>query len=150
MAINFQVAAQAAAAGEDEPVVDVPIEGKVYQARKLTVAQSALLPIAFGATNVRDRLSAAMTVLEMLIGPEGTRVIERLIIGRRIDFGDIIGGSEQNPEGGLIDQILSEFSQHPSQPSTDSSASRPNGGRKSTGRSRGTGSIRSDSTSTDS
>ena len=150
MAIQFQVAAQAAQAGEEEKIVEVPIEGITYQARKLTTAQAALIPIALTGPSVVDRLGAALQMIEMLIGSAGAAHVRRLIIARRIDMGDIIGGSEQNPDGGLLDQILREFSQHPSQPSADSSSSRPNGGRKSTGRSPGKGSTHSDSTSTDS
>jgi hypothetical protein len=145
--IEFNVAAEAAGLAEDEDVFEVPIEDEVYIARRPTTAQGALLNVALSGTGV-SRLSAVFSLLEGLIGEEGRAHIERLVWERRVDLDDLVGGSEQNPEGGLIDQIFEAFSERPSQPSTDSSSSRATGGRRSTGRSPGKGSTRSPSPST--
>lgn len=147
--IEFNVAAEAEEVAEDEDVVEVPIGAKVFQARRPTVAQIALLNGALGAKG-RQRLEAAYVFIEALMGPDARTEVESLVLDRRIDFGDLIGGSDRNPDGGLIDMILSEFSGRPTEPSTASSQSRSSGGRKSTGRSPGKGSTRSSSPSTDS
>lgn len=148
MGIAFKAAAEAADIGEDEDVVDVPIEGKIYKARRPTPIQGALLNEALTATNGAVRLTAVFKLIQALLGPEAKTVLEEMAWDRRIDFPDLIGGSEQNPEGGLIDQIFAEFAARPTEPSTDSSSSRTSGGRKSTGRSPGKGSIHSGSPST--
>ena len=148
-AIEFSVAAKEAEIAEDEDVVEVPIDGQVYLARRLTVGQSALLNEALNGNG--SRVEATFRLIEGFIGPEGRDHVERLIWERRLDFNDLLGGgSETNPEGGLVDLIIQAFAARPTQPSTDSSPSPVNGGRKSKGRSHGKGSIRSDSDSTSS
>ena len=145
--IELNVAARAAEIGEDEEVVEVPIDGVVYQARRLTLMQSAQLATArttgIGIVNVLWQL------IEGMLGTEAREHLERLVWERRIDLDDFIGGSEQNPKG-LIDQIQEHFTGHPTKPSTGSSSSQAATGRKSTVRSRGKGSIQSDSPSADS
>ena len=90
-----------------------------------------------------------MNLAQSIMGLPARKHLERLIWERRIDFGDIMGGTEQNPEG-LISSIIAEFAGRPTEPSTDSSPSQAPGGRKSTGRAPGKGSTRSTSPSTDS
>ncbi len=149
MGISFHAAAKAAEVGENEDVVEVPIDGKVYLARRPTVAQSTLLNIALAGQR-QERLVAVFQIVDALLGNEARQIIERMIWERRIDFPDLIGGSDQNPEGGLIDQIFAEFAARPTEPSTDSSSSQTPGGRTSTGRSPGKGSIPSPSRSSNS
>lgn len=144
--LEFKVAAEAAEAGEDEDVLEVPIAGTVYLARRPTVAQAALLNSTL-AGNGTDRLGAIFKLIEGLLGEEALEVIKELVWQRRIDFGDLLGGSDENPMG-LIDMIFEGFSERPTQPSDDSSPSRAPGGRRSTGRSPGKGSTRSASPST--
>jgi hypothetical protein len=140
-AIEFSVAAREQTVQEDEDVVEVPIDGKVYLARRLTMAQSALLNEALNGSG-SGRVRATFDLIQGFMGPEALEHIERLIWERRIDFNDLLGGgSEQNPGGGLIDQIIEQFSARPTQPSTASSPSPVSGGRRSTGRSRGKGSV---------
>lgn len=148
MAIAFQAAAHAAEISPNEDVVEVPIDGVVYKARRPTPMQGALLNEALTSTSGAARLSAVFKLIQALLGTEAREVLEEMAWDRRIDFPDLIGGSEQNPEGGLLDQIFAEFAARPTEPSTDSSSSQTPGGRKSTGRSPGKGSIRSDSPST--
>jgi hypothetical protein len=150
MGINFNVAAEAHEAAKDEQVVEVPIDGTVYLARRPTTAQAALLSMAMATTDGAARLASVFRLIEGLLGEEALGAVQNLVWARRIDFGDLIGGSEENPDGGLVDQIFAEFSKFPTEPSTDSSSSRTAGGRRSTGRSPGKGSIRSTSPSTDS
>lgn len=153
--IEFNVAAKAAEMDGDEAVVEVPIDGVVYYARRPTVAQIALLNTTMVGDGTDVRLGAAFDLLESMLGPAARHHLERLAWNRLIDFDDLVGGSEENPEGGLIDQIFEEFQnkdlvERPTQPSAASSSSQASGGRKSTGRSPGKGSTRSPSPSTDS
>lgn len=143
MGIEFKVAGEAALPGEDEKVVEVPINGRVFLARRPTTAQAVLLNTSLTGHG-GDRLSAVFRLVEGLMGEEALQVVQDLIWERKIDFGDLVGGSEQNPDGGLIDQIFSEFAQVPTEPSTASSRSPRSGGRRSTGRSPGKGSTHSE------
>lgn len=147
--IDFKIAAEAASTPEDEDVVEVPIEGVTYLARRPTLAMSALMTASLNSKG-GDRLSAVFKLIGGLMGDDARDHIERLVWDRRINYEDLIGGSEDNPDGGLIDQIFAEFTARPTGPSTGSSASPGTGGRKSTGRSPGKGSTRSTSPSTDS
>ena len=140
----------ASEATEDEDVVEVPIEGIVYKARRPSVAQGALMAYA-QAAQAGDALAVVFKLIKALMGEEALEHIERLVWDRRIDFGDLLGGgTEMNPEIGLVDGIFAEFSERPTQPSTASSSTRATGGRRSTGRSPGKGSTHSPSPSTDS
>lgn len=145
--LEFNVAAEAAEVAEDEDIVEVPINGKVFQARRPTVAMGALLNANLNSTGP-DRLTVVFRLVEGFMGPEAREEIEALIWDRKIDYGDLIGGSEQNPEGGLIDRLFEAFAERPTTPSTGSSPSQAAGGRRSTGRSPGKGSTRSPSPST--
>lgn len=149
MVIEFAVAAEASEVGEDEDVVEIPIDGVTYQARRPTVAQGALLNVALASKGVKA-LSAVYELIGGVMGEDARAHIERLVWARRIDFDDLVGGSEKNPDGGLIDQIFEAFTEFPTKPSSGSSPSRPTTGRRSTGRSPGKGSTRSPSPSTDS
>lgn len=143
--LEFNIAAEASTVNEDEDYVEVPIGGKVFRAYRPTVAQGALLVAARGAGN----LGMVFKLIRSLLGEEATDIIEEAIWARRLDFDDLVGGGTKlNPEHGLVDGIFAEFGERPTQPSTVSSPSRAVGGRKSTGRSPGKGSIPSDSPST--
>lgn len=146
MPIGFAVAAKASETPQDEDVVEVPIDDVIYFARRPTTAMGALLTDALQS----GQLGTVYKLIEGLLGEDARKHVERLVWARRVDFDDLIGGSEQNPEGGLIDQIFAEFAGHPTEPSTASSASPRTGGRRSQGRSPGKGSTRSTSPSTDS
>lgn len=146
MAVSFQTDASAWEKNEngDEDYVEVDINGRPFRAYRLTVAMSAAIPMALTGSSIPDRLGAAYRIIEGLIGPEGLRYVMDLVWSKQMDYRDLIGGSDAHPDGGLIDQILAEFAKvRPSQPSADSSSSRANGGRRSTGRSPGKGSTRS-------
>ena len=147
--IEFKVAALADAqkVGDDEEVLEVPIEDKIYYARRPTAAQTGLL--AVGVSDGRTYVGAVLDMVEILLGADGLAHIKRLMRNRQIELADIFGGTEQNPKG-LISEIIAEFAGRPTEPSTDSRSSQPTGGRRSTGRSPGKGSTRSSSPSTDS
>lgn len=147
--IEFKVAAEADAAkiGENEDVVEVPIDGVVYEARRPTAGQVGLLTV--GVSDGSTYFAAVLDMVTILIGTEGRDHIKRLIRDRRIELADLFGGTPENPDG-LVGAIISEFAGRPTVPSTASSASRSTGGRRSTGRSPGKGSTQSPSPSTDS
>jgi hypothetical protein len=148
--LEFAAAATAHEAGEDEDVVEVGLAGRTLIARRPTTAQSVLFSSMQMDGDGGKRASGMFTMLDILFNPSDRAYIKNLILERKLDFDDLIGGSEQNPDGGIIDSILAEFGARPTQPSTDSSPSRAAGGRKSTGRAPGKGSTRSTSRSTDS
>lgn len=147
MSIEFKVAAEAALVAEDEDVVEVPINGTMYYARRPSTAQAVLLNAALTGVG-GDRLSAIFRLIEGLLGEEALTEVQNLVWSRRLDLGDLVGGSEQNPDGGLLDLIFAEFAGRPTEPSTASSPSQRNGGRRSTARTPGKGSTRSTSPST--
>lgn len=144
--LEFKVAALAEVkeAGDEEDVVEVPIEDEVYVVRRPTTAQ-----IGLWTTGMHTTAQIAFEAIETLLGKKGLDHIKRLIRNRQVDMDDLIGGSERNPDG-LIGGILEEFAGRPTEPSTASTKSQPSGGRRSTGRSPGKGSTRSSSPSTDS
>ena len=144
--LEFKVAALAEVKeiGDDEDIVAVPIEDVTYEVRRPTSAQ-----VGLWTTGMHTTAEVAFEAIRTLLGADGLEHIKRLIRNRQIDMDDLIGGSENNPDG-LIGSILAEFSGRPTEPSTASTRSQPSGGRRSTGRSPGKGSTRSSSPSTDS
>ncbi len=150
MTIEFKVAAEAATPGEKEPVVEVPIDGEIFIARKPTTAQIAILNVALSSRNLAEQFVGVIDMVEAMMGASGRTKIEELLRQRRIDMDDLVGGSESN-EAGLLDQIVAEFSGRPTKPSTGSSSKSQPSGRRSTGRAPGKGSTtRSPSPSEDS
>lgn len=147
MGIEFKVAAKAEAAkiSKDEDVVEVPIEDVIYIARRPTSAQVGLL--TYAQAKGENYYVAAFDMVESMMGVEAVQHLRRLIGERRIDFDDIVGGTEQNPKG-LISAVIAEFAGRPTEPSTASTGSRPSGGRRSTGRTPGKGSTSSPTAST--
>lgn len=138
MSIEFFAAAKTAELGPDEDYITITIEGEDYQARRPTTAQLALVV----ATGGKD-IGVIYRVLGSILPEDAVIAIEGMVWDRRIDLGDLFGGSEQNPKG-LLGQIVEEFREgNPTQPSTGSSKSRPTGGQRSTGRSPGAGSTHS-------
>lgn len=145
--IAFNVAAEAAAkkATDEADVVTVVFDEVEYTVPRPTSAQAALF-----VSRLRENYGEAiLEMIELLLGRDGLQHVRRLIKARRLDLDDLFGATDLNSEG-LINQILAGFGGRPTQPSTDSSASQASGGRKSTARARGKGSIPSDSPSTDS
>lgn len=149
MGIEFAVAARAARPDGDVVEVTLPEPFGVKLAKRPTVAQGEILG---SQLNARPTLTA-LAFLEVIF--EDDAVVEYfrgLLLAGTIDRRDLVGGYGENedglPEKGLIDEILGHFTGRPTGPSTGSSSSRSAGGRRSTGRSPGTGSIPSDSPST--
>lgn len=145
--IEFKVAAEAEVA-EDEDYVEVPIEDKVYHARLPSTGQFALFAAAQADKSGPKQVKSIFDMVEAMLGEEALEHIKDLVQRRAIDIDDLFGGgTDLNPNAGLIDSILEELGGRPTQPSTDSSPSRGTGGRRSTGRTPGKGSTRSSSPS---
>lgn len=103
-----------------------------------------------GRSTIRETFSANKKFLIGLLVPEDVDLFEDLITRGVITRELLLGGDDSN-EKGIIDSIAETVTDgRPSQPPTDSSPSRPNGGRRSTGRAPGKGSTRSTSPSDDS
>lgn len=149
MGIEFKVAADAAKPDGDVVEVTLPEPFGVVDAHRPTTAQGEILG---SQLQIRPTLTA-LEFTRIIFGREDIAEYFRdLLLDGKIQREDLIGGWGENDEGkpekGLIDQILLQFTGRPTAPSTGSSRSRSAGGRRSTGRSPGVGSIPSDSPST--
>lgn len=148
--IQFTTDAKASELKPDEDVVDVPIEGFVYKARRPTPSQAAMITGVLRSGGMMD-VTVILDILEALLGTTARNHLYKLLMQRKVEIEDLFGGgTELNPGQGLIEQIIEEFTNRPSEPSIDSSASPETDGRRSTGRSPGPGSTLSPSPSTDS
>lgn len=146
--IDFKIGAKRSEAEEDGDFVEVPLDGEVYEARLPSSGQVALFAAAFSG-DVPGQAQAVFDMVEAMLGKDALIHIKSLLKNRIIDMDDLYGGgTELNPERGLIDSIMEEFTGRPTQPSTASSRSQASGGRKSTARTPGKGSTRSASPST--
>lgn len=128
---------------DEEELLEFEIAGEVFQARKPKDGQAALL-LASGHRKARpaDQVAAVLEFLDKTLLDDGAERIRDLLSDGLIDIDDLIGGNELNDEG-IIDWMFGQVDERrPTRPSTGSSGSQKSGGRKSTGRSRGPGSIR--------
>lgn len=147
--ISFTTAAKAASRSDEEATVDVPIDGKIYKARRPTTIQSSALASILSRGGIR--LTLLLNLLGQLMGDEAQAHIERLIIEGRIEQGDLLGGgTASNPDKGLLEKIVEEHTNLPTEPSTDSSKLQETDGRSSTENSQAETSTPSSSPSTDS
>lgn len=160
MGIEFNVAAKAKeaeelrASGDDESaddleLVEVPIDGKIFRAKRPDASKLTVVLTADAQQLPRMilKLIEDMFTIPGKDGQDGKevkKILQDLIWEGAITFSDLFIGTEQNPNG-LILQIASEFGGRPTEPSTASAASAQTGGRKSTVRSRGKGSTPSPS-----
>jgi len=144
--LEFAAAAEASEADKkDDGGLVVGLFGMEVVAEPLTTAQMALLTYA-RQQGGGAQVAAIFDAIQDIFGSEALAHVKRLIHQRRIDMGDLLGGTDQNPDGGVIDRVIEAFSDgRPTPPSTASSRSRAAGGRKSTGRSPGKGSTLSTS-----
>jgi hypothetical protein len=147
---EFKVAAQAARS-EDVVEVTFPEPFGVLNAHRPTTAQAEIL----GSQLRSNSTLAALEFVRIIFAERGDEVVDwlrGLLLDGKIDREDLIGGWGQNEEGkneqGLLDGIIRQFSGRPTEPSTGSSRSQSAGGRRSTARTPGPGSIPSDSPST--
>lgn len=127
----------------EEGILEFEVAGEVFQAHKPRDGQAALL-LASGHRKARasDQMAAVLEFLDKTLLDDGPDRIRDLLSDGVIDVDDLIGGNEFNDEG-IIDWMFGQVDERrPTKPSTGSSGSQRNGGRKSTGRSRGPGSIR--------
>lgn len=147
--LEFAAAAAASEVDENEDIVEVNLFGLNVEARRLTTAQTALISAA-RAQGGGEQVNAIFGAIQDMFGTEALAHVKRLIHDRRIDLGDLLGGgTELNPDHGVVDAVIAAFSAgRPTRPSTASSSSRATAGPRSTGRSPGKGSTRSASPST--
>lgn len=146
--IEFAASAAASEIPEDEDVLEVNLFGMPVVARRLTGAQSALM-LAARARGGAHAMNGIFQGISDMFGEDARMHVERLIHERRIDLEDLLGGgTELNPDHGVIDAVTEYFADgHPTQSSTASSRSQGRGGARSTGRSPGKGSTRGGSPS---
>lgn len=147
--ISFNIAAEAAPQVVSDKTVTAVINGVEYEARPFSAGQLAMLNVDIASGSMSQQTNGLLHFIEIVLGEEVRDIIADALRVGTIDMEDVLGGSEQNPDG-LIGAIVSEFSGRPTKPSSGSSSKPQPGGRRSTGRAPGKGSTRSSSAPTDS
>jgi hypothetical protein len=141
---EFKAAAQAAVDGEDQQVLEFTLAGQEFVAKKAEIGQMALVASAMdeGGTQM---VGAVFRFLRNLLLDDGYPRLRDLIASGAVSFELLIGGDDDN-EDGIIDWIIEQSSEErPTKAPTDYLPSQAAGGQRSTGRSRGQGSIHSPS-----
>ena len=143
---EFAVAAARTQAAEDEEspdleVVEFDIAGEKFEAILPTMGQVSVLIASEG---FGQNLRAIHQLLAKLLRGDGYRRLVRLLNDNVIGVGMLYGGDELN-DTGILDYLIELGAGRPTTSSVDSSPSPNGGGRRSTGRAPGAGSIPSDS-----
>ena len=141
----FQMAAKAQVEreGSEEDVEQYPIDFTIgeheLKAKAPTPAQVSLL---IGTSNLGGSaaVGAGYRFLRGTLDRRSYNLVLTLLEAGQIGEGMIFGGEGENEEG-IVDWLLEQASERPTDPPTDSSESSEPGGKKSTGRSPGKGST---------
>jgi hypothetical protein len=141
---EFAVAAKAR--DEDDADISTPIEFKVgddvLRAYRPEVGQVAIMYARMDDTVAADseRIAAMIDFFMGLLDKESRRLLTRRLMDRDDDF-------EMEDVNDILNWLMEEWSGRPTRPSSASSRSRQNGGRKSTGKQLAVESTPSDSAS---
>ncbi len=146
----FQMAAkhQVEREGSDQqaPPEEYPIKFTIgpheLRAKAPTPAQTTLL-IGTSQLGGNASLGAMYRFLRGTLDANSYNILLTLIEAGDIDDDFFLGASEGNEEG-LVDWLITQEADRPTQPPVDSSSSSSTGGKKSTGRSPGKGSTLSE------
>lgn len=129
--------------GPQEPWLEFGLLGQTFTITdKPTMGQGAAVLGAM-ASGSAESVRGVLTFLDNVLDDTGGLRIRRMLERGQIEFELLWGGDDQNEEG-IVDYIIGEASEGPTQGATDSSPSQPTTGKKSTGRSPGKGSTLSD------
>lgn len=149
---DFKIASRDAVAKdsgeeEEERVIQFTLGDDVFISSKITSGQIGLIVSSDGTS---ESLKTIWQVLKAALHDDGYARLRRLVAEGVVSTGLLFGGDELNPDGGILDDLITqsvEDDARPTTPSTGSSQSRTNGGRRSTGRAPGKGSTLSTSPS---
>jgi hypothetical protein len=139
--MQFVTAAQKVEEDEDDAqVLEFSIGGEEFVANVPSTTQIVLLATGSEAGTARSLLSAVLEFMEGILQGDGYKRFRKLMVKGIITNDLLIGGD------GDIDWIIEQVSAgRPPKPSSDSSPSPETGGKRSTGRAPGKGSIQSGS-----
>ena len=143
MAFEFQVAAQQQVEeeeleeGQEPPGIEFTILGQDFVADYPTPGR---INVLFGARGGVEGTRAVWDFLRDVLRGNGFRRLQDLVASGQFPPQLLFGGDELNEEG-VVDHIISATAGRPTQPSSDFSSSPTPAGARSTGRSRGPGSI---------
>jgi hypothetical protein len=143
---EFQVAAQEAVDDTpEEQILEFSVAGQDFVASLPTTGQIALVVASAGRTEA-EQLGAVFGFLRGVLQGDGYRRLSDLLEAGVLPFEVIFGGDDANPDG-IVEWIVQAAAgtERPTKRSSGSSSSQRAGGPRSTGRSPGKGSIRSNS-----
>jgi len=130
--------------GAEPEVFEFSIAGQDFVADMPTNTQIVLLSATLSGGRTSDVLTGSLEFLEGTLRGNGYKRIRRLVAQGIVSTDLLIGGDENNDKG-IVDSIVAMVSDgRPPTRSTGSSGSQKPGGKKSTGRAPGKGSILSD------
>ena len=144
---EFKAAARAAEDTE-EKILEFSIGDQEFRSKLPSTARTAMFIASMtDETGTGETIAAIFSFLKDMLLDDGYRRIRKLISDDVIDMGTLTGGGDDNDEG-IVDWIITQGAeQRPTPPSAASSSSQVTGGRRSTGRSPGKGSLLSTSPS---
>jgi hypothetical protein len=136
--------------GAEPEVLEFSLAGQDFVADLPTNTQIVLLSATLSGGRTSDVLTGSLECLEGVLRGNGYKRIRRLVAQCVVSTDLLIGGDENNDKG-IVDSIVAMVSDgRPPTRSTGSSGSQKPGGKKSTGRAPGKGSIPSAFPSADS
>jgi len=142
---EFAAAATAEVEGEEAQVLEFALAGQEFVANKASVGQMALVVAAMDESEGVQAVGAVFRFLRGVLQGDGYQRLRELVAKGVVSFDLLAGGDDDNEEG-IVDWIIEKSSaDRPTKRPTDYLPSQASGGQKSTGRSRGQGSIPSSS-----
>lgn len=149
MRLSFEVAVKQQLEEEEnegaekpEPWLVFGLLGQDFTVPERPTASQNISVVAALAEGGASPLRAIFAYLDNILLPGEGRKIRRMIERKDIEFDLLYGGDELNEEG-IVDRIMALASENPTDAPTASSSSQAGTGRRSTGRSPGKGSTRS-------
>lgn len=143
---EFKQAAHAAES-EEEEILEFAIGDQEFRSQIPSTARTAMFVAAMtDESSTGESVAAIFAFLKDMLLDDGYRRLRKLISTNVIDLGTLTGGGDEN-EDGIVDWIIGQASNRPTQLQSDFSTSSESTGRTSTGRSPGKGSTRSPSLS---
>lgn len=138
---EFMVAAKAAE-GVEEEILEFSIGEEEFRCKIPSTARIAMFIATMSDEDTASggMVAAIFSLLRDVLLDDGYKRLRKLINTDVVSMQIITGGDDLN-EDGLVDWIIAQSTGRPTESPVGSSPSQPTGGRRSTGRSPGAGSI---------